>query len=78
MRKKKYFSFDLGLVTALISLGFELLELDKTNPKKVKFIFEESEELNEAVAAYWSDNLPINARSLFDNLKMAKNRIYSD
>lgn len=78
MRKKKYFTFDLGLTTALISLGFELLELDKTNPKKVKFLFEENKELNEAVTAYWGDNLPINARTLFDNLKMAKNRIYSD
>lgn len=78
MKKKKYFTFDLGLTNALVSLDFELLELDKSNPKKVKFIFEDSQELNEVVAAYWGDRLPINARTLFDNQKMLKNRIYSD
>lgn len=71
-------NYDLGLSTALISLGFELWGLDKENRKKVLFIFEQTDELLDTVNRYWADKLEINARTLFDNQKMLKNRIYSD
>lgn len=70
-------SFDLGLASSLVSLNFELVELDKSNPKKVQFKFKRADGIDQTVNDYWADNLPINARTLFDNQKMLKNRIYS-
>jgi len=75
---QQFLTFDLGLATCLVSLGYELWNLDKTNPKKVQFIFKRADGIDMVVNDYWQDNLEINARTLFDNQKMLKNRIYSD
>lgn len=73
-----YFStFDLGCSTALISVGFELIRLDKTNPRKVQFIFRGVAGIEKVVDDYWADRLEVKARAFFDNVKMLKNRIYS-
>jgi hypothetical protein len=75
----EYFStFDLGCCASLISIGHKLISLDKDNPKKVLFIFTRNSELDNAVNAYWSGQLQVDARALFDNIKMIKNRIYSE
>ena len=75
---KNYFTtFDLGLAAVLICLGFPLDSLDKTNPQKVKFILQRSNELDEAIQAYWAKTLRIEPQSLLTNLKFLKNRIYS-
>lgn len=68
---------DLGCCSALITLGFHLADLDKTNPRRVVFLFQNSEGLGKAINDYWSDLLAVNARSYFDNIKMIKNRIYN-
>ncbi|MFA5158002.1 MAG: DUF5659 domain-containing protein [Patescibacteria group bacterium] len=73
-----YSTFDLGCSAALICAGFELASLDKTNPRKVQFIFRRNASIDNAVGDYWDDRLEIKARSFFDNIKMLKNRIYSE
>jgi hypothetical protein len=35
-------TYDLGVSTALLCAGFELLSVDKENPRKALFIFPES------------------------------------
>ena len=75
---QQFLTFDLGLATCLVSLGYELWNFDKTNPKKVQFIFKRANGIDMVVNDYWQDDLRINARTLFDNQKMLKNRIYSD
>ncbi len=73
-----YSTFDLGLAVSLVCLNFKLIDLDKSSdPKKVKFIFEHSENINEVVNHYWNDELQISARRFFDNQKMLKNRLHS-
>ena len=69
------YTFDLGAAAALVSAGFQLALLDKTNSRKVQFAF-----LRQArvVDDYWADRLEVKARSFFDNLKMLKNRLYSE
>ena len=69
---------DLGCSAALISAGFSIVGLDKENPRKVKFLFTKQQGIDEAVSDYWTDRLTVNARTLFDNVKMLKNRIYSE
>lgn len=76
-KEKQFVTFDLGLASALVSLNFQLKGIDKTNPKKARFIFSQSKEVEKVMNNYWSDKLSTNARTLFDNQKMLKNRIYS-
>ena len=70
-------SFDLGLTTTLVTLKYELLKLDKTNPKKVRFVFKETKDIEQTMLAYWNNEITVPALAFFNNLKNIKNRIYS-
>jgi hypothetical protein len=76
--KNEYLTYDLGCSAALITAEFKLLELDRTNYRRIGFIFEYSYELEEAISNYWSNKLPVDARRYFENTKMLKTRIYSE
>jgi len=73
-----FYTFDLGCASALVSADFELVSLDKTNPKKVRFVFRREPGIENVVDEYWADRLEVKARTFFDNVKMLKNRIYSE
>jgi len=75
---QNFSTFDLGLAATLVTLGYELLELDKTNPKKVRFVFRQEKGIEQAMLNYWKDKIKLPAQTLFNNQKMLKNRIYSD
>ena len=72
------YTYDLGAAAALISAGFKLALLDKTNPNKVQFAFEREAGIEGVMDDYWANRLEVKARSFFDNLKMLKNRLYSE
>ena len=72
------YTFDLGAATSLVSAGYELVSLDKTNPRKVRFVFRRETGIEDIVDNYWDDRLEVKARTYFDNLKMLKNRLYSE
>lgn len=76
--KDYYYTFDLGAAAALVSAGFQLALLDKTNPRKVQFAFLREAGIEKVVDQYWADSLEVKARLFFDNLKMLKNRLYSE
>lgn len=71
-------TFDLGAASSLVTAGFKLISLDKSNPRKVQFIFLKATGIGEVVDNYWANNLEVKAREFFDNTKMLKNRIYSE
>ena len=71
-------TFDMGLATTLITLKYELVKLDKTNPKKIRFVFKEEETIEQRMLEYWKDEISVSALTFFNNLKTLKNRIYSD
>jgi hypothetical protein len=74
-------TFDLGLSSALVSLGYEIVAIDKTNPRKAQFVFQKQNpalgEIDEDIKRYWDGRLVVDARRLIDNMKMLKNRLYS-
>ncbi|QQR77474.1 MAG: hypothetical protein IPJ67_05120 [Candidatus Moraniibacteriota bacterium] len=77
--KEHYFySHDLGGSAALVHLGFELVSLNRENPRKVQFIFRRDPLIEDALKEYWADKLSLGARGFFDTIKMLKNRIYSE
>lgn len=71
-------TFDLGVSTALLCAGFQLLSVDKENPKKALFIFQKSDGIEDIANRYFSDRLEVKARSFFDHLKALKNQLYSE
>jgi len=75
---QEFSTFDLGLATVLVTLGYELLELEKSNPKKVRFIFKREENIEQIMNDFWNDKIKLPAQTLFNNQKMLKNRIYSN
>ena len=70
-------TYDMGSAAALLCSGFELLSLDKQNPRKALFIFRKEDGIEEIVDLYWSNRLEVKARNFFDTVKMLKNRLYS-
>lgn len=75
---EEYQTYDLGSAAALITVGFELVTLEKSNPRKAQFIFRKEIGIEKVVDDYWADRLKVKARAFFDNQKMLKNRLYSD
>jgi len=69
---------DLGCAAALITADFNLLTLDRANPRKVKFIFRREAGVEKVANDFWSDCLKQKSRSFWDNIKNLKNRLYSD
>ncbi|MFH1533332.1 MAG: hypothetical protein ABID64_00150 [Nitrospirota bacterium] len=75
----KFFeTYDIFLSSTLVSLDFSLYRLDRKGGKRVKFLFERKEGLDEAIQGFWGRRLNIEPQILFASLKMLKSRIYSN
>lgn len=72
-----YSTYDLGCASALVTAGFEILDLDRTNPRKVNFIFKRDTGIEAVADDFWSDRLEQKSRAFWDNTKNLKNRLYS-
>ncbi len=68
---------DLSLSCTLLCFNFTLAGLDTTDRRKVGFVFEESEALRNTIKSYWDNQLAVNPRDYFNNLKDLKSRIYN-
>lgn len=75
--KGMYATYDLGLATALVTLNYPLIRLDKRDQKRVCFIFKGRKNLDSNVNHYWGNTLNLPVRAFFDNQKMLKSRIHS-
>jgi hypothetical protein len=71
-------TYDLGVSTALLCAGFELISIDKENPRKALFIFQKINGIEDVANKYFSDKLEIKARKFFDTIKALKNKLYSE
>ena len=69
---------DLGIAAALLTAEFELLNLDKSDPRKVKFVFSRADGISKVADDFWSNRLEQRVRSFWDNVKTLKNRLYSN
>ena len=75
----KYFeTSDLGLAAALVTGTYPIDHLDKHNPSKIKFVFSRDEGMDNVIQLYWNNQLNLSLLTYFNNLKMLKNRIYSE
>jgi len=77
MNQNNFYTFDLGLATVLVTMDYELLELDRSNPKKVRFVFKRERNIEKVMTDYFNDKVKLPAQTLFNNQKNLKNRIYT-
>ena len=70
-------TYDLGCAGALVSAGYHLKNLDKSQPRKAQFLFVKEESIEQSVEDYFSGNFQVDALAFFNALKNLKNRIYS-
>lgn len=77
LKTEKFSTSDLGCATALVSLGAELLNLNRRDPKRVLFVFKQNNRIDSWTRDYWNGSLKVGARAMFDNLKMLKTQIYN-
>lgn len=67
---------DLGLVTSL-SLHFPIRTIDRNNPQKVLFVFNQTDELDDFVDKYWRSEITVEPQIFTNQIKNIKTRIYS-
>lgn len=70
-----YQTTDLCLCCTLITLGFILDSIDKTNPQKVIFLFKREEGLDETIEDYFKGFIRVEPKLFFANLRFIKSRI---
>lgn len=75
---KIYSTYDLNLASTLVTLGYKIIELDKSDIKKVRFLFKHEKGIEQSAINFWDDKINVPAKTLFTNQKNCKNRIYSD
>ena len=68
--------YDLGASAALLCRGFKLISIDKTNARKALFVFRKTKEIDKVANSYFADQLGLNARQFFDQIKALKSRLY--
>ena len=73
-----YETSDLGVASTLSCLGFQILSLDRRNPRRIAFCFEASSKIEEVMKAYWEGSLRLPPAQLFTHQKLLKQRLYSD
>lgn len=74
---EQYQTADIGSATALVSAGYSLASLNKTNPRRALFVFENSSDLQSTLKEYWSGSLSVDAKTYFETQKWLKSRIYN-
>ena len=77
-QEQNYNTTDLGLAAALVSQGFNVIELDRSHPHKVRFLFTDDGSIEQIASQYWSDKLKVPAMAYFNAIKLLKHRIYSN
>ncbi|MCX6720148.1 MAG: DUF5659 domain-containing protein [Candidatus Staskawiczbacteria bacterium] len=68
---------DLNVASVLMTLGYKLLETDKTDPRRVIFVFENNKDIQKVINDYFNDDIKLPAQTLLNNQKLLKNRIWS-
>lgn len=68
---------DLGLCASLRALGVPMIEMRRSDGKRFAFVFEGGENVAAFERAYWSGNLPVDALTLFNAIKVMKSLIHS-
>lgn len=69
---------DIYLAATLQSLGHPMISIDRANPDRSDFLFDNSRRLQEIIGAYWRQELSCEPQGLFVGLKIIRNRLLGE
>lgn len=69
---------DLGLASVLQSQGFKLIALDRSDPARIQFCFDNEEGLDQVVAHHYQNQLAVSSLALLSNFKTLKSMIHQN
>lgn len=72
---KEYRVSDFQLAVALVTLGCELFDIDRTNIRRQVFQFRQTPELEKATQDFFQDKLLLNPRAVMTNARFLKERL---
>lgn len=72
-----YQTSDLGLATT-ISIWYPIEAIDKTNPRKAKFIFKRDDNFDKLIEKYWKRELKVEPQQYNARLRAIKTRLYEN
>jgi hypothetical protein len=74
----KYGVNDLGLASAIVCKGFEIIDLlPNPDSERVTFCFEPCADLDVIAKRYWSGKLTVDAKRFWQEMKNLKTRLYN-
>jgi len=73
--KNLFETSDFGLCTVLCVLGFKLTSIDRTNPDRCVFQFENDPEIQKYAEAYFKGELKLDPRLVLLQAKLVKSRL---
>ena len=74
--QQHWITTDLPLAAALVTIGHRLATTDKSDPKRVTFLFEKDINLDFNAERYWNNTLNVPAQRYANELRNLKNRLY--
>lgn len=74
---KTYDTSDIYLAVALFSVGHNLLDVDKANPRRAVFMFEHDSTIDNHAELFFMNRLSHDIRTVLVNLKSLKDMLYA-
>ena len=76
-REHYYRTSDLSLAT-VISLSHAIEEVDRQNPRRAEFCFQQGADLIQLIDSYWNGELRVEPQKFFSQLRTVKARLYGE
>lgn len=76
MKHEYYQSSDFCLVSTLVSLGFSVSNLDRSNPQRINFNFTDTTELRQSVDLYWKKQIKVSPLDFYYAQRQLKTLMY--
>ena len=73
----EYETSDLGTASYLLTIGHQLLTLNRVNPRRALFIFERTSDIERTVEDFWNGTARVAPLALLQSQKTLKSRIYA-
>jgi hypothetical protein len=77
MQMNTYNTSDYQLAVTLASLGYRLISVEKSDPRRAVFQFEPSSNIQADSEAFFQDRLSLNPRTILTNAKLIKGRLHA-
>ncbi|MFH1890975.1 MAG: DUF5659 domain-containing protein [Candidatus Kuenenbacteria bacterium] len=78
MENQNFQTTDFYTAVFLLANGFKLIEIDKTNPRRFCFVFQDQENRGKLLEDYFNGNARIDPRQFVSSIKELKTLMYND